>query len=155
MEARLATPGDFEELIRMAAVMLSSMGLEPHVDRWHDRALEVLRSELASGSGAAFVVDAPDQPGQVIASGAVLVHQRLPTSEHPDGRVGHVQWVATEPSYRRRGLAKLIMRAIVEWLRDQQVEAVELYASKDGQPLYASLGFVAPERAWLRLRLAQ
>ncbi|HEY7438103.1 MAG TPA: GNAT family N-acetyltransferase [Acidimicrobiia bacterium] len=154
MEARIATPGDFEELIRMGAVMLSSMGIEPDVDTWHDRAVEVLRAELASGTAAAFVVDAPDQPGQLIASGVVLVHQRLPTAENPDGRVGHVQWVATERAHRRKGLATVIMRAIIDWLCDREIEAVELYASTEGAPLYASLGFVTPERAWLRLRLA-
>ncbi|MBI3493214.1 MAG: GNAT family N-acetyltransferase, partial [Acidobacteria bacterium] len=47
----------------------------------------------------------------------------------------------TEPAHRRRGLARLVMDAIHAWCREAGVASVALNASRDGQPLYESMGY--------------
>jgi GNAT superfamily N-acetyltransferase len=67
--------------------------------------------------------------------------------------VGHVQWVATEDAWRSKGLGRRVMQGIVDWLRERDIAAVELYASDDGVALYRSMGFDTPLRPYLRLAI--
>jgi GNAT superfamily N-acetyltransferase len=88
-----------------------------------------------------FVVDHPDVTGALVACGAGVVSDRLPNPWHPDGLAGYVQWMSTEPAFRRRGLARAVLRAILEWFDERGVDNVELHATDAGAPLYRSEGF--------------
>jgi GNAT superfamily N-acetyltransferase len=50
--------------------------------------------------------------------------------------------VYTEPEWRRRGLAALVMRHLLDYTREHRIVRVLLHASKDGRALYESMGFV-------------
>ena len=58
----------------------------------------------------------------------------------------------TEPEHRRRGLARMIMMALLELCRESGWAVVHLHASSDGRPLYESLGFQAANEMILKLR---
>jgi ribosomal protein S18 acetylase RimI-like enzyme len=75
------------------------------------------------------------------ASGAGTISTRLPSPNNPTARVGYIQWVATDPDARRRGHAREVMAALLDWYDERQVVVVELHATTDGEPLYRSLGF--------------
>ena len=60
--------------------------------------------------------------------------------------------VYTEPAYRRRGLARRLMIAMLDWLRQQGYGTVSLHASDYGRPLYESLGFKVTNEMRLQLR---
>ena len=49
----------------------------------------------------------------------------------------------TEPAWRRRGLAELLMHHVLEWARDQRLDRLVLHASAEARALYERLGFVA------------
>jgi GNAT superfamily N-acetyltransferase len=50
--------------------------------------------------------------------------------------------VFTEPEWRRRGAAVLLMERIVEWARAERIVRVVLHASPLGRPVYERAGFV-------------
>ncbi len=100
---------------------------------------------------AACVIDG-DEPGHLVAAGAGVINQRLPGPRNPTGRVGYIQWVATDPAFRRQGLARQVMQSILAWFAEQQITVVELHATADGEPLYRSLGFAAPPNPQLVIR---
>ena len=143
MEVRAAAAHDVDEMMRLAAVMFESIGLDASDAAWRDRAPAVLVDGLRAGHVGAFVVDDPGEPGRLAASGAAVVEQRLPTPHGPDGRIAYVQWVCTDPDHRRRGFARAVMDALLVWTRDQGVARVELHSSPDGRALYEELGFRA------------
>ena len=58
-------------------------------------------------------------------------------------RHGIVLNVFTEPAWRRRGLAELLMRHVLEWARAQRLDRLVLHASAEGRALYERLGCVA------------
>jgi GNAT superfamily N-acetyltransferase len=60
-----------------------------------------------------------------------------------DGRQGIILNVFTEPEWRRRGIAALLMKTIIEWSREQRLDGLVLDASDDGRGLYEQLGFVS------------
>lgn len=141
MQARFATKSDTPEVIRLAGIMYESMGLDSRDPAWLSRADERFRERLGRDVQT-VVVDDPD-PGsrRLVASGAVVVTERLPTPHNPGGRVGYVQWITTEPQARRRGLATMVMTMLLDWCMEQGAPIVELHATADGEPLYRSLGF--------------
>ena len=51
----------------------------------------------------------------------------------------------TEPEFRRRGVASLIVRESVEWCKKNGFPSMRLHASKKGRALYRKYGFA---RAW-------
>lgn len=157
IEVRRAGPGDAAELMRLRGVMLAGMQGGPEVTGdWQRTGAEMLRVQLAGEqpSLAAFVADKGDGPG--LAS-CVLgqVDQRLPGPNNPTGLRGYVHNVATDPAYRRRGLSRACMIALLEWFAGSGAEVIDLRASPEGEPLYASLGFVRTATPAMRLTRAR
>ncbi len=148
----MARPDDTAEVIRLARVMFDALGIEGGNLMWQEQADLRFRRGLADGTVAAFVVDAPDAPGSLVASAAVSITHRLPTPRG-DGRTAYVQWVATEPGWRRKGLARRVMVALIEWVRAEGVGVVDLHASPGGIALYTELGFAPSVHPELRLGL--
>jgi GNAT superfamily N-acetyltransferase len=59
--------------------------------------------------------------------------------------------VVTVPYYRRRGIGRRMMQAMIEWLGEQGIHRVELHTTEMGRPLYEELGFVDGNEMQLRL----
>jgi ribosomal protein S18 acetylase RimI-like enzyme len=57
-------------------------------------------------------------------------------------KFGYIWGVYVEPAYRRRGIAKELTNAAVDYLKSIGCTRVVLNASPDGKPVYTSLGFV-------------
>ena len=153
IEARLAGPADAPELMRLRKVMIDSMNGRPGPDgEWQEAGSAILRRQLADPAGilAAFVVDRPDTPG-LAACVVGAVDQRLPTPSDPTGLRGYVYNVATDPAYRRRGFSRACMTALIDWYAHRGITAVDLRASRDAEPLYASLGFRRTDDPAMRL----
>jgi GNAT superfamily N-acetyltransferase len=66
-------------------------------------------------------------------------------------RRGNILNVYTEPEYRRRGLARSLMVAALDWCRSNAIDLVILHASPEGRSLYESLGFKASNEMRLKL----
>ncbi len=64
---------------------------------------------------------------------------------YDDGTVGGVYWVATLPEHRSKGVARALLRTMLESLPDRPMT---LTATAAGEPLYRSLGFHEVGRSW-------
>nr|WP_030438720.1 GNAT family N-acetyltransferase [Actinoplanes subtropicus] len=152
MIARPATARDADELVRLRAVMLTSMNHPIGDDDWRAPARTTLVARLASPTLAAFVVDRPDGTGLAACAVGTIEH-RLGAPGDPEGRTGYVFSVATDPDMRRRGYSRQCMTALLAWFRAQGVRKVDLRASAEAEPLYRSLGFGRTADPAMRLRL--
>ena len=79
--------------------------------------------------------------GEIAAGGGITVLPWPPGPQYLGGRLAFVYNVYTEPLHRRRGLAVLIMDAIHAWCREAGISSTALNASRDGLPLYESMGY--------------
>ncbi|MFE6486716.1 GNAT family N-acetyltransferase [Streptomyces sp. NPDC057757] len=153
---RRALPEDAEEVLRLRQVMIDSVfATEPSSSAWHAESLPTVRRRLAETDGdfVAFVVDHPDRPDALAALVAGTVDYRIGRADNPHGAIGYVFSVATDPDARRRGYARAGMETLLGWFRERGVTAVDLSASAEAEPLYASLGFVRKPDPSMRLRL--
>ncbi|GLW32703.1 hypothetical protein Areg01_56410 [Actinoplanes regularis] len=151
---RPASPADAAELIRLRAIMLGDFRFPEWNDDWREPARRTLSDLLARPEPtlAAFVADRPDGAG-LAACAVGSIEQRLGGPSYPDGRVGYVFNVVTDPDMRRRGYSRECVTALIEWFRKHGVRAVDLRASADGEPLYRSLGFRRVTEPAMRLDL--
>jgi GNAT superfamily N-acetyltransferase len=106
---------------------------------------------LASGEYVGWLASPEEDPDRIIAGAGVQLREVMP---HPgtsaegkvmisEGRHAIILNVFTEPDWRRRGLAALLIKRIIDWSREQRLDRLVLHAAEDARPLYARLGFVA------------
>jgi len=153
-QVRRAGPEDALEVLRLRQVMIDAVRSEPDAD-WHTESLPGLRARLAEPDGqfAAFVVDHPQRPGALAALVAGTLEYRIGRAGDPRGTVGYVFSVATDPGLRRRGYARACMEELLAWFRERGAGLVQLTASAEAEPLYASMGFARKPDPLMELRL--
>ncbi len=138
---RPATVADIPDLVRLRRVMFEAMGWDDptRLDASASASEAYLIEAIPAGTFRGWVAVTP--LGEVVSTGGVIVDRHIPIPKNLSGRVGYILNVATDPAYRRRGLARRIMRAILDWLAKCGVQKIVLHTSDAGRPLYASLGF--------------
>lgn len=65
----------------------------------------------------------------------------LPTADHPTRLRAHLMNVYTAPAFRRRGIARMLVTALMDEARQRGATEISLDATEAGRPLYRSLGF--------------
>jgi GNAT superfamily N-acetyltransferase len=149
---RPATRADIPEILRQRRGMYMDMGhtdaagldamvasCEPYMDR-------------AMAEGAIHAWLAVTNEHRAAGGGIVTVSPRLSRPYFPECREASILNVYVYPEYRRRGIARRLMEVMITWCRDEGFPNVSLHASKDGRPLYESLGFEPTSELKLRLR---
>jgi ribosomal protein S18 acetylase RimI-like enzyme len=77
-----------------------------------------------------------------IASAGLMIMDWPPHPLDPEGESrAYILNVFVEPDYRRRGLARELLRLCLAEARRRNLRVVSLHASSEGRPLYESLGF--------------
>jgi len=152
---RRATVDDAEALVRLRALMLKAMGTDagPTDAPWWSSGRDWFVAQLASPyTFAAYVAELPGVG--VVANAAGICNGHAPSPNDPSTVRGHLFNVSTDPAYRRRGLARACVVALLDWYRDETTAGqVELHATKDGDGLYRELGFLTSTYPAQRLRL--
>jgi len=90
--------------------------------------------------------------GRVVAGGAVVISAWPAHAYDLECRRATILNVYTEPEYRRRGIARQIMDAMIAWCKQEGFARVSLHASNQGRHLYESLGFEDSNEMRLNLR---
>lgn len=112
---------------------------------------EFLSGALDRGDYFGWLVETTTNPGTVIAGAGLQVRVLLPHPGWPGkvrpclgpARQGYVLNVFTEPAWRRRGLAGILMSQVIEWAKENGLDSLVLHASDEGRSLYEQLGFTA------------
>ena len=147
---RTAAPGDIEVLLRHRRGMFLDMGCSPHAT---DLALSAARTyfshALADGSCCGWLA----LHGQDIVGGGILVIVDWPGV--PGCALPKYPWILNvyvEPEFRRRGVAGMLMNAMIDYCRQAGFSSVALHPSAEGQPLYEKLGFTITSEMRLSLQ---
>jgi GNAT superfamily N-acetyltransferase len=137
--------------------MFRDMGsIAPGIEEAFQREAEIhFREAIPTGTYVAWVASPAGRPAEIIAGGGVQLRPMLPRpgdtgDEIIRGPEGIVLNMYTERSWRRRGIAALLMRRILEWAEYERISRLVLHASNEGRPLYEKLGFVQTNEMKLR-----
>jgi GNAT superfamily N-acetyltransferase len=152
-DIRLATLADLELISWHRARMFQDMGeLLPELfETFRRQSRDKLHRMFERGEYIGWLISPENEPEHVVAGAGVQLREVPP---HPQtnangkidivsGRQAIIQNVFTEPQWRRRGLAALLIKRIIDWSRDDGVDSLVLHASDEGRALYERLGFIA------------
>lgn len=141
-----AADADLDAIVHHRQAMFLDMGYpdDAALSSMAARFRPWLQKKMEAGEYLTWFVIAPDSS---IAAGLGLWLMDWPphmigggSPTHGNVR-GNILNVYTEPAYRRRGLARGLMKVALEWCTANQVGAVILHASPDGRALYEFMGF--------------
>lgn len=144
---RRATVADAATVARHRVAMFVEMGDLANAD--DAAALEresqaALRRYLEDGSYVGWIVESDE--GAIVGGAGAHIKPQLPRPalgargvETTD--VPLVVNVYTEPGFRRLGIARALMRTLLDWSVAAGYGRVVLHASDAGRALYAALGF--------------
>jgi GNAT superfamily N-acetyltransferase len=146
-QIRRATAGDADIIAWHRARMFQDMG-----DVSGD-AFEILRANARSRLAQwidkrdyiGWLAAPVDEPEMIVAGAGVQLQPILPrpldVSTIGEGRQGTIVNVFTEPQWRRRGIAGLLIKEIITWSKIEQIDRLVLHASDEGRSIYERFGF--------------
>jgi len=104
----------------------------------------VARQVLGSGDHLRFATVYDSETGAPVAIGRAALIPAASTDDQSGSRWVGLSAIETAPSARRKGLAKLVMDALLEWADEQGATDAFLEVALGNEPavgLYAALGF--------------
>ena len=151
-DIRLAGVFDAARIASHRARMFRDMGLvpEPLFENYRSKCEIRIREMLITGEYVGWLASPNEVPEQIIGGVGV---QRRRTLPHPvgephgditiaEGRHAIIINVFTEPEWRRRGVARLLMNQIIAWARRERLDRLVLHSSAEGRALYDQMGFI-------------
>lgn len=142
---RRATARDIDLLVEHRIGMFRDMAvgtekeLETMKKSYRPWALDLMGRRLFHG----YIVTTKE--GEAAASGCVWLREMQPSPGHPAGLIPYIMAVYTDPRFRRRGLATMVMEEAMAWGRKKGYDRALLHASRAGRRVYSRLGW---ERTW-------
>ncbi|MBR0528634.1 MAG: GNAT family N-acetyltransferase [Ruminococcus sp.] len=129
---------DLDIFIRMRIDQLREEGAEEDIDL-----VPALRDyyerHMANDTFVSWL--AMDGEKMVGTSGMSIV-EKPPYFGCPNGKIGLLSSMYTEPSYRRMGIAKTLLGKVVDEAKERGCGTVQITASDMGVMLYTDFGFV-------------
>ena len=100
--------------------------------------LEFFRTHLADGSFISYIAWEGDRAA---ACSGLSLQVHPPTYENPTGKHGYITNMYTRPTWRRQGIARMLVDKLVEAAAGSGCAQLLLNASPMGRPLYIRYGF--------------
>lgn len=141
MQLRTATLGDLNTVIEHRLAMFREMGHSDPYDLANTERVsrEYFQSAIADDSYHGILAEV--EGGGVVGGGGVVVVPWPGSGKRLFPRRAWILNVYVHPQFRRQGIAKAVMEALIDWCRSQEFDCVCLHASNFGRPLYELLGF--------------
>lgn len=105
---------------------------------WKTRSIAYFRRRHDAGELRWFLARDGDR---VVASAAGFLLDGYPSEICINRRAGYVAGVYVDPRLRRRGLARAVTQAAVDWLWSIGCRFIRLHAADEARSLYFSMGF--------------
>jgi GNAT superfamily N-acetyltransferase len=137
---RRAVCADAETLVAHRRTMFHEMGYgdEAALDAMAAGFRPWLAEKMERGEYLAWVATEQDA---IVGGVGLWLMDWPPHMIGPGARRGNILNVYTSPASRRRGIARDLMQAALDWCREHGIRAVILHSSNDGRHLYEQLGF--------------
>ena len=137
IQYRKMTENDLETFITMRIAQLREEGATEDVDLVPPL-MDYYHRHLADGTFVSWLaVDGE----KIIGTSGMSFVEKPPYFSCPSGRIGLLSSMYTDPGYRRMGIAKELLRRVVEEARAYGCGNVQITVSDMGVLLYTDFGF--------------
>ena len=135
---RKLTEKDLETFISMRITQLREEGATDEMDL-SPVLMDYYQRHLANGTFVSWLALDGDK---IIGTSGMSFVEKPPYFGCPTGRIGLLSSMYTNPDYRRQGIARELLRRVVEEARAYGCGTVQITASDMGVLLYSDFGFV-------------
>jgi GNAT superfamily N-acetyltransferase len=152
---RPASVHDAAVIAQHRVAMFTEMGEVPSAalaSQLQSASVSALESLLQQKAYVGYLATGPGE--RIIAGAGVHIRPQLPRMSGTGtsitvAPVPLLVNVYTEREWRRRGIARALVLALMQWTAEQGFDHMMLHASEAGRPLYLALGFAATtEMRW-------
>ncbi|MHA2059439.1 MAG: GNAT family N-acetyltransferase [Candidatus Ranarchaeia archaeon] len=147
----MATLEDVRDLVRLRRVLFEDMGFEDSslLDELDHAVSTYLTKTIPTDQFFGWVAET--STGKIVGSGGVVINQYPPEPNNLQGKSGYIMNIATARSHRHQGIARTMMKTILDWLKRIQIPRAKLYTTPVARALYEDLGFTKREEMQLEL----
>lgn len=135
---RKLTENDLETFISMRITQLREEGATDEMDL-SPALMDYYQRHLANGTFVSWLALDDDK---IIGTSGMSFVEKPPYFGCPTGRIGLLSSMYTNPDYRRQGIARELLRRVVEEAQAYGCGTVQITASDMGVLLYSDFGFV-------------
>ena len=135
---RKLTEKDLVTFISMRITQLREEGATDEMDL-SPALMDYYQRHLANGTFVSWLALDGDK---IIGTSGMSFVEKPPYFGCPTGRIGLLSSMYTNPDYRRKGIARELLRRVVEEARAYGCGTVQITASDMGVLLYSDFGFV-------------
>lgn len=138
---RQAVPADASELARMRWADSTEdeiPGAQPFA-AFHDDFVAFVQSALQSDQWTVWVAE---MDGPVVAHIYVHFVGKVPRPGRLAARWGYMTAVYAVPEIRNRGIGSQLLRHVINWASEQQLELLLVWPSTHSVPFYKRAGFI-------------
>ena len=135
---RKLTEGDLDVFIRMRIKQLREEGAEEDIDLVPSLR-DYYERHLADGTFVSWLALDGDR---IIGTSGMSFVEKPPYFGCPNGRIGLLSSMFTDPDYRRKGIAKELLSRVIREAENYGCGTVQITASDMGVLLYTDFGFV-------------
>ncbi|MGB2868735.1 MAG: GNAT family N-acetyltransferase [Bacteroidota bacterium] len=149
---REATFADLDTVLHHRRSMFLDMGIkdESALIAMMKTSKPFFADRLKDGRYRAWLVE--NSSHQVVAGSGIIIVDYHSSPADPTPRRPIIVNVYTESAYRRKGIARQLMKIMIDWCKKEGFGSVLLHASDEGRPLYEQLGFKQTNEMRLMLR---
>jgi len=136
-----ATPDDINAVLALRYEMLMAVNT-PTGDPFDEQFKSITENYFTNGNQTTVLAMDGSTP---VGCATICYISLMPTFSHPTGKRAHFMNVYTKVPYRRQGIAKRMMEALISEAKEKGITHLGLDATEDGRELYRVLGFAATE----------
>lgn len=118
-------------------------------DKLRDVTGDWIKRKLTEGKLVGFIVKTPSEA--VAGSGCIWLREDAPRPGSNRLESPYLMSIYTEESFRRQGVASLIVQKAIDWCREHNYVRISLHASDVGAKVYEVFGFKATNEMRLML----
>lgn len=134
---RKLNENDLDVFIKMRINQLCEEGAKEDIDLEPALRDYYLR-HLSNGTFVSWLALDNDR---IIGTSGMSIVEKPPYFGCPSGKIGLLSSMFTDPSYRRKGIAKTLLSKVIDEAKTQGCGTVQITASNMGVLLYSDYGF--------------
>ena len=137
---------DINEIIRLRVALLKEVDeiqSEEEENKIVNATKSYLETEIANNNFVSYIAKSNEE---VVSVSGVSFFKRPPYLENLQGIEAYILNMYTLPNHRNQGLARQLLKKCIKECKKRNVRRIWLHASKDGEPLYKSMGFSSKGR---------
>ena len=138
VEYRRLTDKELDTFIEMRINQLREEGAKENIDL-RPALKDYYNRHMREGTFVSWIAVDGDK---IIGTSGMSFVEKPPYFGCPNGKIGLLSSMFTNPDYRRKGIAKELLRRVVEEARKYGCGTIQITASDMGVKLYTAYGFV-------------